>query len=95
MLDHIGLEVCDYEKSKAFYTAALAPLCYELVMEWEGYAGFGAGGNPDLWINGGKSGGLSCGFSRSLPIADQGEIEIPRRGVAASSRHDEPELAIR
>ncbi|MFZ5595354.1 MAG: VOC family protein [Pseudomonadota bacterium] len=55
MLDHIGLEVKDYEKSKAFYTAALAPLGYEMVMEWEGYAGFGAGGKPDFWINGGKA----------------------------------------
>ncbi|MDX1251853.1 MAG: VOC family protein [Gammaproteobacteria bacterium] len=55
MLDHIGLEVSDYEKSKAFYRAALAPLGYEVVMEWEGYAGFGAGGKPDFWINGGKA----------------------------------------
>jgi catechol 2,3-dioxygenase-like lactoylglutathione lyase family enzyme len=26
MLDHVGLEVGDYERSKAFYEKALAPL---------------------------------------------------------------------
>lgn len=52
MLDHIGLGVSDYEKSKAFYAVALAPLGYALVMEGEGYAGFGAGGRPDFWIKG-------------------------------------------
>ena len=54
MLDHIGLEVSDYEKSKAFYKAAMAPLGYEMIMEVYGYAGFGADGKPDFWINGGK-----------------------------------------
>ena len=54
MLDHIGFEVSDYEKSKAFYTAAMAPLGYEMIVEGYGYAGFGADGKPDFWINGGK-----------------------------------------
>jgi catechol 2,3-dioxygenase-like lactoylglutathione lyase family enzyme len=50
MIDHIGLSVADYERSKAFYRAALAPLGYGLIMEVEGAAGFGAGGKPDFWI---------------------------------------------
>ena len=33
MIDHIGFPVSDYAKSKAFYTQALAPLGYSLVME--------------------------------------------------------------
>lgn len=41
MIDHIGIEVSDYEKAKQFYKAALAPLGYILVMEVEGFAGFG------------------------------------------------------
>ena len=28
MIDHVGFPVSDYERSKAFYTAALAPLGY-------------------------------------------------------------------
>ena len=53
MIDHIALSVADYETSKAFYLAALAPLGYELFMEIVEagpHAGFGAGGKPDFWI---------------------------------------------
>lgn len=50
MIDHIGVAVTDLDKSIAFYTKALAPLGYELVMKWEQFAGFGVGGKPDFWI---------------------------------------------
>ncbi|HVI59823.1 MAG TPA: VOC family protein [Luteimonas sp.] len=58
MLDHIGLPVSDYARSKAFYTAAFAPLGYGLVMEvtpemtgdGSSAAGFGRDGKPDFWI---------------------------------------------
>ena len=52
MLDHIGIQVSDLERSIAFYTKALAPLGYELVMRWQSFAGFGVGGKPDFWIDG-------------------------------------------
>ena len=58
MIDHVGLEVGDYEASKAFYSKALAPLGSELVREVEEvgpFAGFGAGGKPDFWIATGKA----------------------------------------
>lgn len=54
MIDHIGIDVQNYEKSKAFYADALAPLGYELIMEVQGRAGFGAGGKPDFWFQGVK-----------------------------------------
>lgn len=45
MLDHITLRVSDYAKSKAFYTTALAPLAYTLMVDFEHdgakIAGFG------------------------------------------------------
>jgi len=50
MIDHTGLTVSDIDKAKAFYTQALGPLGYELVMQWEQSAGFGAGSKPDFWI---------------------------------------------
>jgi len=50
MLDHVGLPVSDFARSKAFYTDALQPLGYEVVMEFDGVAGFGAKGKPDFWI---------------------------------------------
>ena len=33
MIDHIGFPVSDYARAKAFYTKALAPLGYSLIME--------------------------------------------------------------
>jgi catechol 2,3-dioxygenase-like lactoylglutathione lyase family enzyme len=52
MIDHLGIRVADLEKSIAFYTKALAPLGYELVMKWQSFAGFGVKGKPDFWIDG-------------------------------------------
>ncbi len=41
IIDHIGIAISDYEKSLAFYTKTLAPLGIFLVIEIEGWAGFG------------------------------------------------------
>ncbi len=49
MIDHIGISVSDYEKSKAFYQSVLEPLGYALLMEIEGWAGFGAD-KPEFWL---------------------------------------------
>ncbi len=51
MLDHVGLEVSDYEASKAFYSEALAPLGISQLMEIEGMgAGFGDDRKPYFWV---------------------------------------------
>ena len=50
MIDHTGLTVSNVRKSKAFYAAALAPLGYTVVMEWEQSAGLGVAPKPDFWI---------------------------------------------
>ncbi len=54
MLDHVGIEVSDFELSKAFYEKALEPLGIELLMEFEGSAGFGKetehGPKPFFWV---------------------------------------------
>ena len=51
MLDHVGFGVSDYERSKAFYSEALAPLDIELMKEpAELAAGFGRAGKPFFWL---------------------------------------------
>jgi catechol 2,3-dioxygenase-like lactoylglutathione lyase family enzyme len=50
MIDHIGIQVTDLDQSVAFYTKALAPLGYALVMQWQQFAGFGIDGKADFWI---------------------------------------------
>src|SRR5919201_361540 len=60
MIDHVSVDVADYEASKAFYSAALQPLGYELLMEpGESVAGFGMQGKPDFWIVGGRPSGTT------------------------------------
>jgi catechol 2,3-dioxygenase-like lactoylglutathione lyase family enzyme len=50
MLDHISLRVQDFHRALEFYRSALAPIGYELVMEFPGAAGLGEKGKPDFWI---------------------------------------------
>jgi catechol 2,3-dioxygenase-like lactoylglutathione lyase family enzyme len=51
MLDHVGFNVSDYGRSKAFYEQALAPLGLALLMEpADGVGGFGEGRKPFFWI---------------------------------------------
>ena len=62
MIDHLGIEVADYARSRAFYERVLATLGYGVVMEvtrdmtggYEG-CGFGPPGRPHFWD--GKGGG--------------------------------------
>ncbi|MGH8029655.1 MAG: VOC family protein [Arenimonas sp.] len=62
MLDHIGIAIADFERSKAFYLRALAPLGYGLVMEVtpemtggsDAHAGFGLERRPQFWIGTGE-----------------------------------------
>ncbi|MEJ8851698.1 VOC family protein [Variovorax rhizosphaerae] len=57
MIDHTGVSVSDFAKSKAFYAKALAPIGYGLLMEIPAavtgrsdVAGFGVAPKPDFWI---------------------------------------------
>ena len=50
-IDHVTIKVKDLAKAKAFYAAALKPLGYEVLQEWEGkFVGLGAHKKPDLWL---------------------------------------------
>jgi len=59
MLDHVGLAVSDFARSKEFFTRALAPLGYQLLMEFGDGAGFGKDGKPDFWIGQGTAAGTT------------------------------------
>lgn len=50
IFDHISIGVSDYQKSKAFYAQALAPLGIGLILEIAGWAGFGKDGKPQFWF---------------------------------------------
>jgi catechol 2,3-dioxygenase-like lactoylglutathione lyase family enzyme len=60
MIDHTGVGVSDFQKSKTFYLKALAPLGYQLIKEVpaniapQGVAGLGVPPFPDFWVTGGQ-----------------------------------------
>jgi catechol 2,3-dioxygenase-like lactoylglutathione lyase family enzyme len=61
MIDHTGINVSNFEKSKEFYTKILNPLGYQLIKELDtsgvgfiSLVGFGAQGAPDFWISQGE-----------------------------------------
>lgn len=63
MIDHVGLPVSDYPRSKAFYEALMPAIGAGLVMEVSAEqtgsqpaAGFGRGMKPDFWIGPGEVG---------------------------------------
>jgi catechol 2,3-dioxygenase-like lactoylglutathione lyase family enzyme len=62
MIDHMSIQVSDYEKSKSFYGRALGPLGYSVIMEITreqvpqlpspAICGLGEQGKPDFWLTG-------------------------------------------
>lgn len=55
VIDHIGLVVSNFDRSMAFYSRCLSPLGFELVVEIEGWAGYGRNGKAELWFGPGDS----------------------------------------
>lgn len=55
MIDHVGIKVRDFDRSLAFYQAALAPLGYQVLMQFPGVAGLGRDQKPDFWISAGTA----------------------------------------
>ena len=68
MLDHINIRVANYDLSKKFYEAALAPLGYTLAIEVASGAGFSREFIPDFWIKQGESSRVGAGTEPTVPM---------------------------
>ena len=94
MIDHIGFSVSDYERAKAFYSAALAPLGYTLLREIPaekteaGFAaaGFGADRKPDFWIAG--EGKLERSVHVAIVAKDRATVDAFYRAALAAGGRD-------
>jgi catechol 2,3-dioxygenase-like lactoylglutathione lyase family enzyme len=92
MIDHLGFPVSNYQRSKAFYETALAPLGYTLVMEVQEEehdspaAGFGIGGKPDFWIGG--EGGLNRAMHVAITAKDRTAVDAFYRAAIAAGAKD-------
>jgi catechol 2,3-dioxygenase-like lactoylglutathione lyase family enzyme len=75
LLDHVGFDVSDYDRSKAFYEATLAPLGLTLLMEpMVGIGGFGGDdGKPFFWI--GTRGAPQTGIHVAFAVDDRPTVD--------------------
>jgi catechol 2,3-dioxygenase-like lactoylglutathione lyase family enzyme len=92
MIDHVGFPVSDYARSKAFYSQALAPLGYTLIMEvgetesGSPAVGFGREGKPDFWIGG--EGGLTGVLHIAIVADDRRTVDAFYRAALAAGGRD-------
>lgn len=89
MIDHLGLRVSDYQRSKRFFEKALAPLGYSLIMEHEiSGGGFGRAGKPDFWIKeGDPNGSVHVAFASD----DRASIDaFHKAAISAGARCNGP-----
>jgi catechol 2,3-dioxygenase-like lactoylglutathione lyase family enzyme len=94
VIDHVGYAVSDYARALEFYTRALAPLGYVLIMEVPGdtnpsgfpAAGFGIGGKPDLWIGG--EGKLEKPLHVAIVAKDRAAVDAFHRAALAAGGRD-------
>jgi catechol 2,3-dioxygenase-like lactoylglutathione lyase family enzyme len=94
VIDHIGFPDSDYERAKAFYVRALAPLGYTLIMEIDAdktesaypAAGFGANGKPDFWIGG--EGGIDRPLHVAIVAKDRATVDAFYQAALAAGGRD-------
>jgi catechol 2,3-dioxygenase-like lactoylglutathione lyase family enzyme len=96
MIDHAGIVVSDYGKSKAFYSRTLAAIAYELLMEIPAavtghtdVAGFGEPPKPDFWISAGAPNNAPVHIA--FRVASRALVDaFHRAAIAAGGRDNGP-----
>jgi catechol 2,3-dioxygenase-like lactoylglutathione lyase family enzyme len=86
MFDHIGFPVRDPAKTRAFYTAALAPLGIGVAMEFPGVIAFGKPGRPQLWFGGQAS--PPTGLHLAFTAANRAEVRAFYAAAIAAGATD-------
>jgi catechol 2,3-dioxygenase-like lactoylglutathione lyase family enzyme len=56
MLDHVGMQAIDMERSSAFFDKVLEPLGGARIMDFGEAIGYGVGDKPDFWISAKQTG---------------------------------------
>jgi catechol 2,3-dioxygenase-like lactoylglutathione lyase family enzyme len=93
VLDHIGIRVSDYERSKRFFETALRPLGYRLVFEHPiSGAGFGRAGKPDFWI---KRGPPSPSLHIAFASDDRAAVDAFYKAAISANGRDNGEPGLR
>jgi catechol 2,3-dioxygenase-like lactoylglutathione lyase family enzyme len=95
IIDHLGIAVSDFRKSKAFFLKALEPLGIGLVMEVGEAAGLGKGGKPDFWIAASESGKVSEPVHVAFVADSRAEVQAFYKAALAAGGRDNGAPGIR
>ena len=93
-LDHVGLDVSDYEASKAFYESALAPLGMRLIMEPVPEVGGFGDDFPFFWIAQ-RGRGPDSGVHVAFGAEDQATVDAFHEAALAAGGTDNGAPGIR
>jgi catechol 2,3-dioxygenase-like lactoylglutathione lyase family enzyme len=96
MMDHIGLAVADFERSKSFFVKALGPLDITLLEEvtaeqtgGDAHAGFVAERKPFFWIGNGKK--PTSGVHLAFTAQSRSQVDaFYQAALAAGGRDNGP-----
>jgi catechol 2,3-dioxygenase-like lactoylglutathione lyase family enzyme len=99
VIDHAGINVSDWQKSKAFYDAAMAPLGAKLLMtvppEYTGGMKVGGYGRekPDFWLHESKE--TSLGRHYAFTARNRAEVDAFYNAAMAAGGKDNGKPGIR
>jgi catechol 2,3-dioxygenase-like lactoylglutathione lyase family enzyme len=95
MFDHIGLNVRDYEASRAFYERALGPLGYRVAMDMSQYhaVAFGTDEKPVFWIV--QREPYGTGTHVAFQVEDRATVDAFHSAALASGGSDNGEPGLR
>jgi catechol 2,3-dioxygenase-like lactoylglutathione lyase family enzyme len=86
MLDHVGLLVSNFGRSKRFFEEALSPLGYKLLMQHDvSGAGFGHAGKPGFWI---EQGVPSTAVHAAFASPDRATVDAFHKAAIAAGGRD-------
>ncbi len=85
VLDHVGLAVADLAAARAFYTAALEPLGFGVVMEFPGVIALGLPQQPELWMH---QGAPSAPVHLAFHAADRAGVDAFHAAALAAGGTD-------
>src|SRR3954464_15958279 len=86
-LDHVALDVADYDASKAFYEGALTPLGIRLMMEPAPKIGGFGGDFPFFWI-GERGRGPDSGTHVAFRVEDRAAVDAFHRAALDAGGRD-------
>jgi catechol 2,3-dioxygenase-like lactoylglutathione lyase family enzyme len=85
-IDHVRLPVSDIDVSRAFYTAALAPLGYRVVYDQDGSLGFGDDEREPLALSAGPA--PSAGMHVAFTASSTDGVDAFHAAALAAGGHD-------